>query len=53
MVKASTKFYIKASYSPMREDNDGIWFDGEDPNDVKYQPQNCVNIYMDLANGRY
>ena len=53
MSKKTKMMNIKSHYDNDREDNDGIWFDGEDPDDKEYEPNNCSHIYMDLANGRY
>lgn len=28
---------------------DGIYFNEEDPNDINYKPECCINIYLELA----
>lgn len=51
MVKQFKKTYTMYNYQ--KEDDYGIWFDEEDPEDSKYKPENCVHIYMSLAYGKY
>lgn len=52
-------YYLSNLYNnlydnPLRDDgNDGIWFDGEDPNHEDYNPKNCTHIYLDIATGKY
>lgn len=39
------------SCDPMKEGNEGIWFEEEDPDSLNYKPQCCTNVYVDLASG--
>ena len=44
-----TDYY--GSCDPMIEGNTGIWFNEEDPDDVRYRPECCTDLYVDLARG--
>jgi hypothetical protein len=44
-----TDYY--GSCDPMIEGNTGIWFNEEDPSDVRYRPECCTDLYVDLARG--
>jgi|APCry1669189883_1035261.scaffolds.fasta_scaffold14624_3 hypothetical protein len=48
-------FYSHCDYygscDPMIEGNSGIWFNEEDPDDERYRPECCTNVYVDLARG--
>lgn len=35
------------------KDDDGIWFEEEDPTSEYYKPECCRNVYVDLASGVY
>lgn len=39
------------SCDPMIEGNTGIWFNEEDPDDERYRPDCCRDVYVDLAMG--
>jgi len=48
-------FYSHCDYygscDPMIEGNTGIWFAEEDPQDERYRPECCTNVYVDLVRG--
>lgn len=45
-------FYEYYSCDPMKEGNEGIWFEEEDPDSEFYMPECCTNLYVDLASGK-
>jgi len=46
-----TDYY--GSCDPMIEGNTGIWFNEEDPEDERYRPECCTDLYVDLARGYF
>lgn len=40
------------SCDPLKEGNEGIWFEEEDPESEYYRPECCTNVYIDLASGK-
>ena len=53
MVKYNKFFSYYGSCDPMKEGNEGIWFDEEDPYSEFYKPECCTNVYEDLAKGKF
>lgn len=53
MVKKANKHTYYGSCDPMKEGNEGIWFDEEDPKSEFYKPECCSNIYVDIASGKF
>lgn len=45
-------FYCE-SCDPMKEGNNGIWFEEEDHDSEFYKPECCSNVYEDLAKGKF
>lgn len=33
--------------------DEGIWFDEEDPTSDCYKPECCTNVYVDFAKGKF
>jgi hypothetical protein len=33
--------------------DEGIWFDEEDPTSDCYKPECCTNVYLDCAKGKF
>jgi hypothetical protein len=40
-------------YNIMRECDEGIWFEEEDPDSEFYNPKCCRNVYIDLILGNF
>jgi hypothetical protein len=52
----STMYYngdYEGSCDPMKEGNEGIWFEEEDPTSEYYRPECCEHVYISLARGYF
>jgi len=43
----------EGSCDPMKEGNEGIWFEEEDPTSEYYRPECCEHVYISLARGYF